>query len=183
MSQENKEKMVVVKKSNKFWMGVVAASSMAIGALGGATLAGVSNSSASQAIAGQTKNNTQQGRQMDQAPQMGDQNTQQDQGHPRGNMRQGDALQDGMPPMNGQGDPEQGNFEDGSEYNQDNNRQMPPRRGEQDGNFAQRQGGPSRPSQGQQGNSKQSKPKPSNADGTTKENKNSSSTDKNNTKS
>ena len=176
MSQEKKEKMVLVKKSNKFWMGVVAASSLTVGALGGATFASGTQTTASQAAAGQA-NLKQKGMTNNQS---------------NGQVEQA-GFQNGMPPLDGQVRPDQGStYGAGGCYGQNGEHPMPPQMGDQQGQGGSGngippmngQGGPSgqmgepNGQGGQPGGSRQSKSKPSNADGTTKDSKTSS---KNNT--
>ena len=182
MSQEKKEKMVLVKKSNKFWMGVVAASSLTIGALGGAAFASGTQTTASQAAAGQA-NLQQKGMINNQSSGQGEQA----------------GSQNGMPPMAGQGRPGQGStYGAGGCYEQNGEHPMPPQMDDQHGQGGSGngmppmngQGGPSGQMGGangqgastgdQPGGSRQSKFKSSTADGSIKESKTSN---KNNTNS
>lgn len=143
MKQENtskKEKMIMVEKSTKWWMTVVASGSLAVGLLGGLGIASLATNALNQQAKVQTSTTTQA------------QNNQQ-----QGNQNQGGP---GMPPGGQNGN------------NQGGPNGMPPQQnGDQSDNSNSQNGS---------GNSNNSKKKaPSNADGSTKSDKNSSTTENN----
>ena len=183
MSQNPKEKMVVVKKSQKFWTATVGVSSLLLGGVIGASLA--SGNQVQNAAA--TNSNKQLAQNAD------SKSNQQD--SKKNGQAQGNA-ENGMPPMDGQGGPggpggfngRAGNpssqqdgpdtYGPGGGYGQNGDRSMPPQ-GQDGQGFANQdigkeggrmQGGPQDGgfSKGQ----KKSKTKPTNADGTSKSDKN-----------
>ena len=144
MKQENtrkREKMIMVEKSTKWWMTVVASGSLAVGLLGGLGIGSLATNALNQQAIVQTSTSTQA----------------QNRRQPGHQVRGGP----GMPP----GGQQNGN-------NQGGPNGMPP---QQNGNQSDNSN-----SQNGSGNSNNSKKKaPSNADGSTKSDKNSSTTENN----
>ena len=140
MKQENtnrKEKMIIVEKSTKWWMTVVASGSLAVGLLGGLGIGSLATNALNQQTKVQTSTTTQ-----------AQKNQQGNQGGP------------GIPPggqsENNQGDPNGRPSQQNGDQNDNSN------------------------SQNGSGNNNNSKKKaPSNADGSTKSDKNSSTTENN----
>ena len=105
------EKMIVVKKSTKWWMTVVASASLAVGAVGGYGIAALTQRSPQQSLVQATmpQQNNQEGKMPGQGgqppqgqgqgnengmpPQMGGQNGQDGQGGPGGQLPQGNGQQ------------------------------------------------------------------------------------------